>query len=322
MPLADIHFKHILNYLYINCDYTNKYKNISWNIVEENQDEKWNYQYLSYHKDLNLDFVKNNLKKDWDWRGISSNITLQKLEDNIYLPWDWTYISTISNITIEFIKKYIYKKWNWMYLSMNKAITCNDILNNINLPWNWHYVSKNPNLTIKFIKLFYTKPLNFSYITLNTAITLNDILNNIELNWDWKIISYRFINNIEDINHIKIITSFIDRNNIKLLSLKELSSSNIITIDIVLNNPKIQWNYLMLFENYNFTNSVYDIIIDTLYLKHDFKYIDKNNIFKISNHKIRNYFAVKKIWRYWFRAITNSEYTLCRKRLIKELYNI
>jgi hypothetical protein len=33
---------------------------------------------------------------------------------------------------------------------------------------------------------------------------------------------------------------------------------------------------------------------------------------------IKEYFAKKVIWKYWFQAITNPEYKLCRKRLTRE----
>ena len=62
-------------------------------------------------------------------------------------------------------------------------------------------------------------------------------------------------------------------------------------------------------------------MLENLNLPFSIMYIN-NDILAISDKKIRKYFAVKTIWRYWFRAITNPEYTLCRNRLLKDLNNI
>ena len=50
----------------------------------------------------------------------------------------------------------------------------------------------------------------------------------------------------------------------------------------------------------------------------DIIYCSNKTIFDIPMKKIREYFAVKKIWRAWFRANTNPEYLICRNRLLKE----
>ena len=44
----------------------------------------------------------------------------------------------------------------------------------------------------------------------------------------------------------------------------------------------------------------------------------KSAIFDISGKRAREYFAVRKIWRYWFKAVTDPEYAICKKRLHQE----
>ena len=123
-----------------------------------------------------------------------------------------------------------------------------------------------------------------SYLSKNENITLDFIKENLDKNWDWSLIT--------------------QHDNITLKDIKD--------------NPELPWVYENIDKNINITYE--DILENPDILWTSWNIIIRNpNIFKISEKTIRQYFAVKRIWRYWFRAITNPEYTLCRKRLLREL---
>ena len=66
-------------------------------------------------------------------------------------------------------------------------------------------------------------------------------------------------------------------------------------------------------------NLTWDIVLNNLDKPWDWSMLSTNPyIFKLTPQKIKEYFAAKKIYQYWFTCNTNPEYVICRKRLLKE----
>ena len=69
--------------------------NITWEIVQANQDKPWNYGYLSYNPNITWEIVKANQDKPWNYRDLSENpnITWEIVQANQDKPWDYRILS-------------------------------------------------------------------------------------------------------------------------------------------------------------------------------------------------------------------------------------
>jgi hypothetical protein len=95
-----------------------------------------------------------------------------------------------------------------------------------------------------------------------------------------------------------------------------LSRSTVITWDFIKENPGKPWDWLGVSINPNITWEIIEDNSDKPWIWCDASLIP--TIFDIPEKRARQYFAVRKIWRYWFKAITDPEYTICKKRLRRE----
>ncbi len=131
--------------------------------------------------------------------------------------WDYQRMSKNPNITIEYIKANLYKNWNFKQLTQNSRFTLNDVLNNPEIPWDYNSLQYNPNIPASYEEWEYMSNNNFisDYLALiqNKSITWDIIINNLD----------KFSNYISD-------------------------SPNI-TIDIIRNNPGLEWDFGAMSEN-------------------------------------------------------------------------
>ena len=125
-------------------------------------------------------------------------------------------------------------------------------------------------------------PWNYTFISMNPNLTIKFIKENFIKTWRWDYISCN-----ENITWENI------QENINFpWSWTNIGKNPNITWDIIRKNPNYPWYYRDISHN--------------------------KDIFDISNERIRKYFAVKTIWRYWFRANTDPTYLICQKRLLYE----
>ena len=251
---------------------------------------------------------------DIDYKEIlrNKNITWDIIHDNIDKPWNWEYVSMYMKITVDILQKYPDKPWDWYVISLYKT-EWNDVLENPDIPWvynnllnsnsinyniissnfdkftNWLCISANSNITIKDIIDNPDKPWNFEYITVNPNITPQNIIDYPNLPWDWRNIHRNINMTFELIKDIPV----------NKLYWRGITSHQNITQDIIDKNPDKPWIKYQII-NYKLPKSL------------------RSNIFEVPFEKIRKYFAIKTIWRYWFQANTNPEYMICRHRLLKE----
>ena len=59
--------------------------NITFEIIKENPDEDWNWDYVSLNPNITMEIIESNPNIEWCWKGISSNpnITTEFIEKNI-----------------------------------------------------------------------------------------------------------------------------------------------------------------------------------------------------------------------------------------------
>jgi hypothetical protein len=92
--------------------------------------------------------------------------------------------------------------------------------------------------------------------------------------------------------------------------------------DIIKDNPDQPWDWRSVSENPNIS---WDIVTAHLDKPWNFENLASNpGILEIPRNDIilgvRQYFAIQKIFKAWFKCNTNPEYLVCRKRLLRE-YN-
>ena len=152
--------------------YFSKNKNITWEIVEQNQHIHWIYSYIFSNKNISLSQLKqiylkykkpfNKLHKTEQFyfcgTGRDERI-INKLEVNV--EYDMFYN---PNITEEFLEwcKQEQIKINYEVLSQNPAISLDYVMRNPARGWNYHQIHKRPNLTAKDIEK-YADQLDWNY---------------------------------------------------------------------------------------------------------------------------------------------------------------
>ena len=96
-----------------------------------------------------------------------------------------------------------------------------------------------------------------------------------------------------------------------------ISQNPNINWEIIQANPDKPWDWYYISKNLNIT---WEIIQDNPDKPWNWNLLCQNpNLFKIDIPKVvREYFAKKTIVKYWRNAISNPEYTICKKRLQKE----
>ena len=152
----------------------------------------------------------------------------------------------------------------------------------------WRYLSRNPNITWNIVQQYPDKPWDWYYLSGNPSITLDIVQQNPDKPWDWS----------------------------------SLSINPNITWNIVQQYPDKPWNWYMLSSNPNIT---LDIVQQNQDNPWDWYCLSSNpNIFKLSDENIithiRHYIASNRIKRFWKTCNSDPNYSVCRKRLLRE-YN-
>ena len=280
-----------------------------------------NYQDLTYHRQLHLEVINKNSDKDWNWH---------KLHRNVNFEWNW-------------VLSFPDKNWDWQRLSRNEKFTFQWVRDLPDKNWDWHHISRD--MKIEEINEFKTKNLDWSYITMSDDISVSMMVKYQHLPWLIHDLFFRTIENseIEFLKVFKDVYSVFDwedhtqhadwdiiKHNMDLPWCKHLIHVNNYEdgdIDIIKHNPG-DWNMLLL------SNIVpVDIIIENPHLEWDFYHsvsLNKSlSVQHVTEHpelnwnytlvpvdpEIKRWFAANIIKRYWKRAITDPERELCKKIL-------
>jgi hypothetical protein len=192
--------------------------NITWDIVQQNRDQPWDFSQLSFNPNINVDVVCDNPDEKWSFDCFSSNETILReiIEDpkkmerfraidvhkdfyispsNPFLTFeifenykdeypqmnaiqDFPWLSNHRNIIWDVIKNNPDKPWSHLLLSRNPNITWDIVENNPDIKWDYTYLSINPNITWDIIKENPSKPWNYEKMMTNPNITLKIIKEN------------------------------------------------------------------------------------------------------------------------------------------------
>ena len=217
------------------------------------------------------------------------DVNLIFLMETIDMPWKWSYLSSNSQINFKFIKNNLHMPWDWQYVSLNKNIKCIDIENNPDLPWNWTSISSNPNITWNFYKENMDKPWD-----------LEILCNNPNIEWDLEFIR----SNTEHVYWYSLCKNkHISCDFIKYTCSKKqlynISSNPNITIEYILNNLDLQWEWRTISRHANIT---FQIIKEHLDLPWNWEFISYNP--NITLDIIRD--NIDMPWNWWSLCYTDK----------------
>ena len=210
---------------------------------------------ISSNENLDPNLILNHIDMPWEWYRLAMNPAISV--DFIYNHQDIINIEDLyhwmsSNITlnINHILLNATKSWHWYFISLNESITMNDVKNNLHLPWNYRQLSSNPNLTIKFVKKTINKQWNWNAISCNKAITMDDVRYNQHLPW-----SYISLSKNPNLTIEFVTENLRNKKGSKMIpwDWNLITYNEAITMDDILNNPRLPWCYEWLPLNPNLT---------------------------------------------------------------------
>jgi hypothetical protein len=288
--LANSNKPWVWNWLSANKHFTN------WEIVKQYPDLPWSYMGLSYNENENITiaFLNNHSNaEDWHYIGIAGSKTLT-FEQHISHPILVNYLPAFChqnpNFSFENVLNHLDLNWNWDIISVNSRVVNDDVVrSNLSLPWSFKGLSRNKNITMALVEELIDKPWDWKYIGCKEGLTWDFIKKHpMEDGW-WH---YGYLRNPS-------LTSLDDILNIpedQTENWTSASANPIITWDVVQEHPTKPWHIESLWTN--------------------------KSIYKPTNKETsdfyRRVFAVRRIWRAWFRAITHPDHLLCKKRLLQE----
>jgi hypothetical protein len=190
--------------------------------------------------------------KPWDWyNGVSANenITIEFVKKYKTKNWNWTLLSRHIYVDEVIILKYLFK-WDYDELSKNKHVTLDLVIANKSLLWNRKSLMENLNMTIEFYK---THPKMFNYIfsdhlSKNSTFSLQDLEESWikgDVYWIWKTV-FRCNHNVTFDFYKQYLAG-------RGVSVKHLSNNPNITLDIIEDNPTLDWDWKLLSSNPNIT---------------------------------------------------------------------
>ena len=207
--------------------------------------ELWSKTEMSSNPCISVKLIKSYKShrqfSDWDWKLISSNPGIY--EDDILehqdLPWNWNFVLTNPNVSLGFILEEIddevTKSDMGNALSSSKSITVKDIKEHWYIQWNWCLLTSNPSITLDDIEKFPDLPWDPDALSMRRAKLANPV---IDSNVGCTSIVDRF-----DFANVK-------KEHHELFDWNAVSSNINLTIDFVIENPSLPWNYKELSANH------------------------------------------------------------------------
>lgn len=155
--------------------------NITWDIVRNNSDIKWNYDPLSANANITMEIIKAHPEIKWNYRFISRNpnITWEMVKNNIGEEWDWDDLSEMIPISI--ILNNINNNWDWRNVfGYNPSVTLESIIDKPFLKEYYENLLANPGITWENIQ---THPELLKLLNDFPNYSLPELSKNPNLNW-------------------------------------------------------------------------------------------------------------------------------------------
>lgn len=244
---------------------------------------------LSEHPDLTLSIIKKYSNVAWNFNSMMylPQFNMDWVEAFPSQYWDWNELS--MRASIDDVNKHPNLFWNWRLLS--QKFSHDVIMNNPHHPWDFTCMNIRPITTehVPFFRFFKHKIPQWKWHEHARRITWSVLKETIDLPWAWYIDEVHVTTDEFLPDDIWIPMMFIDLCNWIDLTIN-------VHIDIINEYPTLPWR--MDYIQWNRTAW-------------------KTKVQSIDSC-IREWSAASTIKRYWKNAISNPEYSLCKKRIQTE----
>ena len=220
------------------------------------------------------------------------------------LSWDWNQLSRLDP-DLPFVKRYITKPWNWTYVSMSIHISFTEMVENRDIPWVIEEVlfSEITDDDITYIRVFRDRYDFSAWIDHSLRAHWSVVKKTPDLPWVYFNVNPE-IETQEDID-------FIIEHDPALWNWVVLSSTT--PIHIILDNMELPWDWNIISSNnasVSFNNVINHPEVPWNYAMVPPEIFD--DVFA------RRWIAASHIKRMFKKSISDPNYKLCKKRLIKE----
>lgn len=234
----------------------NIWNHFDMRLIEKYPNIVWNWNDIS--RCCNIVPVFDKYLDKWNWHNISFNKFIpMKLLLQYSNKLNWSNIcrcrnvkvnpdvSLNSSITFEYVTAHDFD-WEWKYLSLK--IHIDHISTNPDKPWDWGYICNNPTISEQFIENNLEK-INWHELCLDN-ISIEFVIKHKNRDWDWNEVSFLPVTMDIVLNNIDIPWNF-----------ETLTANDGITSQNILDYPAFEWNWDYFADKYMIEN------IDKLFRK-------------------------------------------------------
>lgn len=334
---------------------SNMKRYLSTRLERQIQGKSIDFINLSDHPDLTIDLIRKHPKENWDWESIQihPNLTLEWLVSFPDAPWSWTTMHYVKSFEPYWLCLFSHKPWDWYHLHNDENFDFSWVEQSPNPNWNWDKLSDMAK--IEHVKKWPNFPWQWDTLTAYSDISTEEMMKNIHLPWDVSLIRFNSIT-MEEIPFLRHFQNSFDHivwadftlhaewNAVKKNSdlpwvhqvfrftpedfedsdiefLKRYQNLNWMVLSmnvpfrVIKNNLDLPW----IFEWVSLNKTVTYRDVE--------KFSDRNWDYSVVPCKtvgdcLLEWVSASKIKRAWRIAITNPEYTLCKKRLLREFKSL
>ncbi len=242
---------------------------------------------LSKHPDLTLEVLEAFPNMAWGFHTLSlhPNFTFEWVERFPTKFWDWNHLSEI--VDVETLARNSHMFWNWRLVTDRTYFK--DILRYPDLPWDFSMIFI-PEVTeehVPFLEAFVDRIPDWKWSRLAKNVKWSVFKNALHLPWLWyvgdvEIDEFRE-EDIDTVRYLAILCNWIK------LTME-------VPVHIINAHPDLPWNYEFLPWNHSTWRTPAEPM----------------------EHAIRKWTAANAIKRHWRRAISDPDFLMCRRRLIRE----
>lgn len=234
----------------------------------KNRISTYTVSHLSANRSLTFSFVLEKYHLEWDWEQLmkNPNIDWKNYDPSMYigksrlpLSWLWKWISSSPKLVFEDILNYA-GFVSWSRLSANPAISIETVNKYPQFPWDHQWLSMNPNIKLPDVRK--NPQIKWNWYWLTQTISIGDIINHPKLPWDYTGIHLNKDFTLEHLLRHGVKTSIkwyeSSRDNIifryehnTAWDWGEISSSKLISIELVVKLMHFPWNWFRLSRNPN-----------------------------------------------------------------------
>lgn len=310
---------------------------------------------LSDHRDLTIELIKKYPYENWDWESIQihPNMSLEWIISFTDAPWSWETMHLVKAFKPYWLCFFSHKPWDWFNLHKDENFNFSWVEQSPNLNWNWDKLSEYA--TIDQVNKCPNFPWRWDILTAYSPISAEEMMNNLHHPWDVSVIRFDGIT-MEEIPFLRHFQNKFDqiawadftlhaqwkaiKSNADLPWVsqvfnfipEEFEESD---IEFLKRYQNLNWMTLSMNVPFKFIKKNLDLpwIFEWMSLNKTIRYkdieefSDRNWDYSVVPCKPRElclleWVSASKIKRAWRTAITNPEYTLCKKRLYREFKSL